>query len=180
MVKGTRTNRHRFQWGKIEENVRGNKSVGIRAELKAGKTRSGYITACKCGERGCDRAHVDRNKKIGNTFAEYRKGGLIPSGIKRVRTRGGMDRSRGVGEGRIGKERTIVGARKIAAWRKWQRFRSRGTRRMSPSPAITGVHPQWDVEAAAREGTEGGHPVRRGVADRDGRHGPLDFMRDSI
>lgn len=75
VVKGTRTNRHRFQWGKIEENVRGNKSVGIRAELKAGKTRSGYITACKCGERGCDRAHVDRNKKIGNTFAEYRKGG---------------------------------------------------------------------------------------------------------
>lgn len=51
---------------------------------------------------------------------------------------------------------------------------------MSPSPAITGVHPQWDVEAAAREGTEGGHPVRRGAADRDGRHGPLDFMRDSI
>lgn len=34
MVKGTRTNRHRFQWGKIEEILRGNKSVGIRAELK--------------------------------------------------------------------------------------------------------------------------------------------------
>lgn len=50
--------------------------MGIRAELKAGKTRSGYITACKCGERGCDRAHVDRNKKIGNTFAEYRKAGV--------------------------------------------------------------------------------------------------------
>lgn len=77
MVKGTRTNKHRFQWGKIEEILRGNKSVGIRAELKVGKTRSGYITACKCGERGCDRAHVDRNKKIGNTLAEYRKGGGV-------------------------------------------------------------------------------------------------------
>lgn len=50
--------------------------MGIRAELKAGKTRSGYITACKCGERGCDQAHVDRNKKIGNTFAECRKEGV--------------------------------------------------------------------------------------------------------
>lgn len=79
--------------------------MGIRAELRVGKTRSGYITACKCGERGCDRAHVDRNKKIGNTFAEYRKGGLIPSGIKRARTRGRMGRSE-KGEERIGKQRT--------------------------------------------------------------------------
>lgn len=72
MVKG---NRHRFQWEKIGEILRGNKSVGIRVELKVGKTRSEYITACKCSERGCDQAHVDRNKKIGNTLAEYRKGG---------------------------------------------------------------------------------------------------------
>lgn len=61
--------------GKNRGILRGNKSVGIRAELRVGKTRNGYITACKCGERGRDRAHVDRNKKIGNTFAEYRKRG---------------------------------------------------------------------------------------------------------
>lgn len=56
VVKGTRTNRHRFQWGKIERTcarvvLAGKGGKGIRAELKAGKTRSGYITACKCGEK---------------------------------------------------------------------------------------------------------------------------------
>lgn len=40
--------------------------------------------------------------------------------------------------------------------------------------------PQWDLEAAGREGTEGDHPDRGEVAERDGRHGLLDFMRDSI
>lgn len=53
--------------------------VGIRAELKAGKTRRAdallHASAAIVGR--CDQAgaHVDRNKKIGNTFAEYREEG---------------------------------------------------------------------------------------------------------
>lgn len=41
--------RYRFQWGKIEGDLKRARQVGTRAELKAGKTRNGYITACKCG-----------------------------------------------------------------------------------------------------------------------------------
>lgn len=62
-----------------------------------------------------------------------------------------------------------------------------GTRRMSPSPAITGVHVPTVGPRSGGKGREGKgrngrreHPDREGVADRDGKHGPLDFMRDSI
>lgn len=94
MVKGTRTNRHRFQWGKIEEILCGNKSVGIRAELKGGKTRSGYITACKCGEKGL------------RTLIAIRKSGIRSQNIERGVDTEWYQESKG-SEGRMDRSRKV-------------------------------------------------------------------------
>jgi len=78
--------------------------VGIRAELKAGKTRSGYITACKCGQEreewggggaGGDRARTSvAIRKSGIRSRNIEKRVDIPSGIKRARTRGSGEKDR--------------------------------------------------------------------------------------
>lgn len=88
VVKGTRTNRHRFQWGKIEETLRG--KWGIRAELKAGKNEE-RIHYCMQVRRKRLRSGLTSIaiRKSGIRSRNIERRGLIPSGIKRARNREG-------------------------------------------------------------------------------------------
>lgn len=173
----------RFQWGKIELVVLWGWRVGqvrIRPEPKAGKTRSGYITACKCGrqehrgrgERGEGEMAQELGRDRARTSIAIRKSGIrsrniekrvdIPRERERKRYQESKDREKKRREERIEKGKRSR-TRRMRAERCARRrcdsrrnederegetnggeetatfsFRGR-TRRMSPSPAITGV-----------------------------------------
>lgn len=149
---------------------RGKSYAEVRAELKAGKTRSGYITACKCGERGLrSERTLIAIRKSGIRSQNIERGGFIPER--------GREKRRGR-EGKNGKGAYVLAESEKDSAEEMATFSfTRGTRRMSPSPAITGVHVPTVGRRIEGKGRRIPSPDRGGVA---GKHGPLDFMRDSI